>query len=87
MKDLNALIEALGNENSNNDIYFTKKSGSLSQEEMKKNYFGKSGSDLEDSIERVTERSIPKSLGSIIKVRKYNTDRYYLDLENDKHGS
>ena len=80
---LKCFDRSLGNENSNNDIYFTKKSGSLSQEEIEKNYFGKSGSDLEDSIERVTERSIPKSLGSIIvKVRKYNTDRYYLDLEN-----
>ena len=63
--------------------YLLTQSSRMSQEEIESRYFGRKGKELEDSIERSVERTIPKRLGTVIKkVRKYNTDRYYLDLEN-----
>tara|TARA_B100001250_G_scaffold243119_1_gene208996 strand:- start:5964 stop:6821 length:858 start_codon:yes stop_codon:yes gene_type:complete len=67
----------------NDQDYVLSQTSKMSQEEMESRYFGRKGKELEDSIERSVERSIPKVLGTVIKkVRKYNTDRYYLDLEN-----
>ena len=67
----------------NDQDYVLSQTSKMSQEEMESRYFGRKGKELEDSIERSVERTIPKMLGTVIKkVRKYNTDRYYLDLEN-----
>ena len=83
-KRLRCFDKSLGKE-TKTSIVTQNKANELSQEEVEDRYFGKKGRDLEASIEKSVERTIPEQMGAVIlKVRKYNTDRYYLDLENNQ---